>query len=274
MARVDLHFGCTQCGKCCHNLKLPLTVAEAGVWLAEGSEVQIICDAAPWAAEPAADDRQAAHRRRRSFAALSGALPTRVSVILAANFSGACPNLQADMRCAIYERRPLVCRIYPAEINPFIQLDPAKKACPPEAWTDDQPLLLRDGRVMSDLIRRNVQLTRDTDALDVEVKRRLCSALNLNCAALANEGFVVYSPGRAALLTALRQAADDRDDQAPPTGWRFISNRSDTITALEVSGAVGLLVRAGDKMPYDYMGFHSPSAPPVNDAAPQSPNMS
>jgi Fe-S-cluster containining protein len=267
MPGVDLHFGCTQCGKCCHNLKLPLTVSEATAWLAEGSEVQIICDAVPWAAEPAADDRQAAHRRRRSFATLSGALPTRVSVILAANFSGACPNLQADMRCAIYERRPLVCRNYPVEVNPFIQLDPAKKACPPEAWMDDQPLLLRDGRVMSDLIRQNTQLARDTDALDVEVKRRLCSALNLNSAALANEGFVVYSPERAGLLTALRHATDERDDQALQTDWRFISNRSDTIASLEISGAVGFLVRADDKMPYEYIGFHSPSSP----SSPSSP---
>ena len=258
----DLHFGCTQCGKCCRNLKLPLTVSEAMVWLTEGSEVQIICEAVPWPEEPAADDRQAAHRRRRSFATLSGALPTRVSVILAANFSGACPNLQADMRCGIYERRPLVCRNYPAEINPFIQLDPAKKACPPEAWTDDQPLLLRDGRVMSDLIRQNAQLARDTDALDVGVKRRLCSALNLNSAALVNEGFVVHSPERAALLTALRRTADGGDDQALETGWRYISNRSDTIASLEISGALGLLVRADDKMPFEYMGFHSPSPSP------------
>src|ERR1700693_384857 len=116
MQGVELHFGCTKCGKCCHDLKLPLTVSEAIIWLAEGSEVQIICEAVPWPAEPAADDQKAAHRRRRSFAASSGAPPTRVFRMLAAHFSGACPNLLADMRCAIYERRPLVCRNYPAEI--------------------------------------------------------------------------------------------------------------------------------------------------------------
>jgi Fe-S-cluster containining protein len=261
MLGVDLHFGCTRCGKCCHDLKLPLTVAEATLWLAEGSEVQIICEAVPWPAEPGADDLAAAHRRRRSFATLSGALPTRISVILAANFSGACPNLEADMRCAIYERRPLVCRNYPAEINPFIRLDPAKKACPPEAWTEDQPLLLRDGRVMSDPIRQNSQLARDTEALDVQVKRRLCSALNVNAAALANEGFVVYSPQRAVLLTALRRAIDD-SDQTPEGGWRYISNRFDTIASLAASGAEGFVVCAGDPMPFEYLGFHSPSPAP------------
>jgi hypothetical protein len=49
-----------------------------------------------------ADDQKAAHRKRRSFAALSGSMPTRVVVILAANLAGACPNLMADMRCGIY----------------------------------------------------------------------------------------------------------------------------------------------------------------------------
>jgi hypothetical protein len=166
------------------------------------------------------------------------------------------------MRCAIYERRPLVCRNYPAEINPFIQLDPAKKACPPEAWTEDQPLLLRDGRVMSDHIRQNSQLARDTEALDVQVKRRLCSALNVNAAALANEGFVVYSPQRAVLLTALRRAIEDGGDQMPEGGWRYISNRFETIASLEISGAEGFVMRADDPMPFEYIGFHSPSPSP------------
>jgi Fe-S-cluster containining protein len=110
-----------------------LTAAEAVEWLTDGHQVQLICDASPWPEEPPADDHNAAHRRRRSFAVMSGSMPARVVVILVANLAGACPNLMADMRCGIYERRPLVCRIYPAEINPFVQLEPQKKACPPEA---------------------------------------------------------------------------------------------------------------------------------------------
>ena len=82
--------------------------------------MQVILEAIPWLEEFPSDDQQAAHRRRRSFAAMSGRLPVRIVVILAADISGACPNLKHDLRCGIYERRPLVCRIYPAEINPFI----------------------------------------------------------------------------------------------------------------------------------------------------------
>ena len=48
---------------------------------------------------------------------MSGSLPTRVVVILTGAYEGPCPNLQPDMRCGIYEQRPLVCRIYPAEIK-------------------------------------------------------------------------------------------------------------------------------------------------------------
>src|SRR5580692_6123246 len=147
------------CGKCCYGLRLPLTVAEALAWMGRGNEVQILCEALPWPEEPAADNLQAAHKRRRSFAAMSGSLPTRIVVILTGAFAGPCPNLQADMRCGIYEERPLVCRIYPAEINPFIQLEPAAKGCPPEAWTPGLAPLMRAGQLVdattADLIERS-----------------------------------------------------------------------------------------------------------------------
>ncbi|MEA3197621.1 MAG: hypothetical protein QOF32_1673, partial [Gammaproteobacteria bacterium] len=245
----------TQCGKCCRNLKLPLTVSEAIDWLTAGREVQLICEAVPWPNEPPADDQKAAYRRRRSFATMSGSTPTRVVVILAANLAGACPNLQADMRCGIYERRPLVCRIYPVEVNPFAQLEPAKKACPPEAWTADRPLLQRDGRALDELVRRNIQRWRDTDVHDVEIKARLCAALDLNCAAVADEGFVVHSPDGAAFLAALTQAVHPNDSATDHGDWRFVSHRSETIDSLEAGGAVVLPAREGERMPYEYIGF-------------------
>ena len=42
---MDIHFGCTQCGKCCRDTKVPLTVAEAIKWLNRGDEVQLLCEA-------------------------------------------------------------------------------------------------------------------------------------------------------------------------------------------------------------------------------------
>jgi Fe-S-cluster containining protein len=256
---MDLHYNCTQCGKCCRDIKLPLTVLEAMDWLRSGHPVQIICEALPWPEEPPADDRKAAHRRRRSFATMSGSMPTRVVSILAANLTGPCPNLQADMRCGIYERRPLVCRIYPAEINPFVQLDPAKKACPPEAWTVDHPLIQRDGRVVDDRVRQDIQQSRDTDAREVGIKRRLCAALELNAAALADEGFVVYSPDGAALLTELARAVDHPDGETIETQWRFISNRAETIDSLALRGAIGSHVRERDNGSFEYFAMRPAS---------------
>jgi Fe-S-cluster containining protein len=132
---MDLNFACTMCGNCCHNLRLPLSVNEAIRWLERGGDVQVFCEAMPWPVEPSTDDGQAQHRRIRSFAAESGELAIRVMVTVVAAFDGACPHLQPDMRCGGYEARPNVCRIYPAEINPFIEPMPTHKACPPRQNT-------------------------------------------------------------------------------------------------------------------------------------------
>jgi hypothetical protein len=44
---LDIHFDCTQCGRCCHNLKLPLSVDEAKRWAKNGHEVQLLIEATP-----------------------------------------------------------------------------------------------------------------------------------------------------------------------------------------------------------------------------------
>lgn len=261
---MSFNFECTQCGKCCRDLKLPLTVHEAVAWLGDGHDVQLLCDANPEAVQPDVDDLKAAHRRRRSFPTMSGSVPTRVVAILAANLAGACPNLQADYRCGIYERRPLVCRIYPAEINPFVSLDPAGKLCPLEAWAADRPLLQREGIVVDPVVRQDIQQSRDTDARNTDIKRRLCSALQIDCAALAGEGFAVYSPDRPVLLAALVRAIDGENPQ-PDASWRFVSNQSGSIDALTQRGALGAVVGAGVNASFEYLGFLAPSAAATPD---------
>lgn len=251
---MSLNFECTQCGKCCRDLKLPLTVPETLAWLRDGHDVQLLCDAAPAALESDPADLQAAHRHRRSFPAMSGSVPTQVVAILAANLAGACPNLQADHRCGIYERRPLVCRIYPAEINPFVRLEPANKLCPPEAWAAERPLLQLAGRVVDPVVRQDIQSSRDADAAATDIKRRLCAALHMDCAAVVDEGFVVYSPERLRLLAALERAIDG-DDPEPDACWRFVSNRPGSIEALTQRGALGSVVGAGVNASFQYIGF-------------------
>lgn len=263
---MDIDFECTMCGNCCHDLRLPLTVTEALAWLERGNEVQLLCEALPWPEEPAADNLLAAHKRRRSFAALSGSLPARIVVILTGAFVGPCPNLQADMRCGIYEERPFVCRIYPAEINPFIELEPASKGCPPEAWTPGLAPLVRAGRLVDAATVALTEKSRAADAADAPLKQRLCARLGIDAAALANEGFVVHSPVREVLLAALRKVsaegvmdasldASDVQSSAQAPAWRFVSNRRATVDTLVSVGALGDFVDAAGEAAFEYLGF-------------------
>lgn len=256
---MDIHYSCTVCGKCCQNLKLPLTIAEATRWLTDGKDLQVLCEALPWGAEPPADDLQAAHRRRRSFPAMSGSLPMRVIVILAVNFAGDCPYLKANRECGIYPERPLVCRIYPAEINPFVELKPGNKACPPEAWTPDRPLFQRDGRLMDSVVQRNITESRDTDVRDVEAKRRLCAALALNRAAVMGEGFTAYAPSRAELLAQLTRPAEPRDAAGAAVSWEFVSNQAATVEALVALGAAATAAPAPAGSPFEYLALRPAS---------------
>ena len=91
------------------------------------------------------------------------------------------------MRCRIYDRRPLVCRIYPAEVNPFFAFETDRKACPPEAWAAGATLIA-DGDPVDAATCALIAEARRRDAEDAPRKRRLCRALGIDVAALAGEG--------------------------------------------------------------------------------------
>jgi Fe-S-cluster containining protein len=197
-----IQFSCTICGHCCTNHSLPLTWDEAISWLRDGGRVSLYCEADPWPVEPPPEDLRAAHRRRRSFPVPCGSSQIRVTAIFVAVASGPCRNLEPDLRCRIYHRRPLVCRIYPAEINPFITFNIANKACPPEAWTVGSALAV-DGQIVDREMQMLAQNSRETDQQDAARKRWLCAQLNINVAALKGEGYVTYAPDPDVLLSAL-----------------------------------------------------------------------
>ena len=121
---------------------------------------------------------------------------------------------------------PVTCAPSTAEINPFVELKTLNKACPPEAWARELPVLQRDGRVVSDVIRRDIQRSRDTDVLDVEVKRRLCTALHVAETAVAREGFLV-------------QAAQD------PDRWLVVDGTAE-VAALTAHIVASVRERLGD----------------------------
>jgi Fe-S-cluster containining protein len=240
---VVTHFSCTRCGKCCRDTKIPLSIAEAVKWLKRGHQVQLICEASPWPRNSNDEDPRAGHFKRRSFAVMSGSMPTRVVAMLVANITGACPNLSADLLCGIYDDRPLVCRIYPAEANPLLALNPENKLCPPEAWTTDKPPFQRNGNVIGGELVRDIEALRHGDALDANLKSRLCVALNVAAAGLVHEAVLVYSPAPDALLAALTLAMDGNEVESVPAQWRFVSDRPATIEDLAANGAIAMQLR-------------------------------
>jgi Fe-S-cluster containining protein len=249
---LNIHFNCTQCANCCHHTKIPVTVAEAIEWLNDGHQVQIICEASPWMPP---DGMKTDYLVRRSFPARSGAMSVRVAVSLVANLNGQCPNLLADKRCGIYERRPLVCRIYPAEINPFTQLDPTKKACPSEAWGTEHPLLLRNNRIASQSIEDDIKRWRALNELDVHVKRKVCAALNLVSAAIDREGFFIHSPPTDDLMEVLSLLKDETDAGTSQMPWLLVSDRAETLERLTQAGATAAHPREVKAGLHEYIGL-------------------
>ena len=136
-----------------------------------------------------------------------------------------------------------------------MQLEPAKKCCPPEAWTDDQPLIQRDGELIDPRVREDVQRWRDADGSGAHIMRRLCAALQLDTAAVADEGFLVYSPDAAVLSTALAAALPDCDDGTPSPPWRFVTNRAQTLASLAARGALCSLAGEIGNARFEYLGF-------------------
>lgn len=234
---MPLHFSCTQCGRCCHGLRLPLGLAEARTWLRDGGDVELFCEAIPWPQEMPAEDGVAQHKRKRSFAAASGTLPVRVIVSLLATFAGACPNLRGDMTCGIYARRPMACRIYPAEVNPFLSVDPAQKLCPPEAWQGEALLQTDEGEWADTTVAEAVEGRRGSDYGEAEIKARLCALLGIVEAGLTNEAVVSHSPGRSALLAALDALAAETGQSPASPEWVMVSHRQRTLTLLASAGA-------------------------------------
>ena len=235
-------------------------------WLRRGGDVHLLCDAVVWPAEPPAGDALAAYRRERSFAAASAAMAVRVGVILAASFPGRCPNLMDDQRCAIYAERPLVCRIYPASINPFEPLGTESKACPPEAWHARGPAFVRASRLVDEATHALIEQARHLAMHEMPAKQRLCDALGIRVAAMANEGFAVHRPPRAAMLAALEAACAAMATQADPVvpvpalpgNWCLLSARAATLEILAEIDAHALHAGQAGQLGVEYLGLQAP----------------
>lgn len=221
---MTTRFSCTGCGKCCTDHHVPLTLPEARRWAETGGQLIVLLEAflRDGAGPPSLrlPPEQQEHARRRSLPVLCGEAPAFVSITFAAFNQGRCRNLLEDNRCAIYEERPLVCRIYPMEINPHIPLRPHAKECPTEAWHSG-PALIHGGRLVDVELAALIEQSRQADRDEIAAKGLICSELGIHTAALKGDGFTTFLPQGQAFLQALDTVAQ-RGPLAPDEvgqGW-------------------------------------------------------
>jgi Fe-S-cluster containining protein len=200
---VNVHFACNSCGKCCHGHHIALTLNEAVRWAADGGPLVILAEAFLENGY-GVPDVQRDHAQRRSLRVRCGETSIYVSIIFAAFNSGTCRYLTEDKRCGIYEHRPLVCRIYPIEINPHIQLRRDFKDCPPETWDESGPTVYRDGQMVNAELARLIEQSRQADRDEIAVKAEICRRLGIDVTALKGDGFATYLPDSTTLLSTMR----------------------------------------------------------------------
>ncbi|QXZ15532.1 YkgJ family cysteine cluster protein [Pseudomonas sp. AO-1] len=227
-------FSCVGCGRCCTDHHVPLTLAEASMWAADGGQVIVLVEAflANGLGLPA---QQREHAERRSAAVRSGTTEAHVAITFAAYNVGRCRNLDEDNLCRIYERRPLVCRIYPAEINPHIPLNPAAKDCPPESWQQG-PLLIVGGELVDQELLELIQRSRQADRDDIRIKDAICAALEIRTTALKGDGFTAYLPQMDAFAAVIDQVSSQPLNTAS-SEWLFHLSGDDVAGQLLAAGA-------------------------------------
>lgn len=211
-----VRFSCVGCGICCKGRLIPLTLTEAQQWLNRGHDVAVIVEAFDESNWPRSS-QEFAHARGRSVSVRCGDSRINVIAVFAGKALEQCPNLRADNLCDIYEERPLVCRIYPMEINPFIPLRHDNKVCPPEAW-ESNDILCTDGRA-DPALEALIHQSRQADKSDASSKVAICAQLGLNVTSWKDNALAVYFPQRTKLLEAIDSATGDPEDN-PDYEWQ------------------------------------------------------
>ncbi len=232
---MNMRFSCVGCGTCCNDHHVPLTLNEAVQWAVDGGSLIVLTEAflADGYGVPA---EQLTHASLRSTPVRSGSTQAQVAITFAAYNVGPCRNLDAENLCRIYERRPLVCRIYPMEINPHIPLRPQAKDCPPESW-DQGPELIVGGKLVDTELSRLIEQSREADRDDIAAKQAICQRLGIRTTALKGNGFVAYLPDMDAFATAVMDLVDGVEAPHADTGWSFHVSGETVLSTLQLAGA-------------------------------------
>lgn len=239
---MDIHFQCTQCGLCCHDLRLVLSIEEARVWAGRGHMTQLLVQAVPDANVDDSGDANAIFDYRRSFPAVSGSMPIRIVATLVGYHVGPCPNLRADMRCGIYAERPRICRIYPLNRRQGDPFDTVRKVCPPEAWSPDNPVLMRGTAIADPLAATIIDDHHAAAIADTPKLTAVCERLGFREAAFSNEGMAVCTLEPDDLLAALDATGSPGARQ---TEWTIVTNRQATLAMLHATGCKAAAVSRG-----------------------------
>ncbi|WP_367372890.1 YkgJ family cysteine cluster protein [Pseudomonas lini] len=231
---MNTTFSCVGCGKCCNDHHVPLTLAEARMWAADGGQVIVLVEAflANGLGLPV---QQREHAERRSVVVRSGTCEAHVAITFAAYNVGPCRNLDEDNLCRIYERRPLVCRIYPMEINPHIPLNPAIKECPSESW-ETGPDLIIGGELVDQELAGLIQRSRQADRDEIQTKDTICALLGIRTTALKGDGFTAYLPDMTAFAMVIDQVSA-QSQMEPGSDWWFHVSGEDIAGQVQAAGA-------------------------------------
>ena len=216
---MNTQFSCTGCGGCCTDHHVPLTLTEAAQWAADGGQVIVLTEAF-LSDGYGVSHEQLGHATRRSTPIASGSTEARVAITFAAYNVGRCRNLDAQNMCRIYERRPLVCRIYPMEINPHIPLRPEHKGCPTEAW-EQGPELIVGNRLVDTGLMALIERSRQADRDEIAAKQAICELLDIRTTALKGDGFVAFLPDMIDFAAAVEYVTVDKGELPPPADWTF-----------------------------------------------------
>lgn len=260
------YFNCSQCGSCCQGWKVPLSISEALSWIERGNEIEILTEGSFYIKTDESYDPSIPYKLERMFAASTGKRNFYVRPIVVASFQKRCPNLMSDNRCAIYEQRPLTCRIYPAEINPFIKLNEGHKKCPPASWSKGHEILSSSAGTYRKQYAQLIDVARNTAISDMKYWAHICHTLSIACCALVGEGYAVYKVTYGKFYHAVKMALDSIDNGPVVFNDKYVvlSNRKKTVDALAAHGAAHALIHrenyvmhAGDRV--TYYGFHEDS---------------
>ncbi|GFM74891.1 Fe-S oxidoreductase [Pseudomonas cichorii] len=232
---MNTQFSCVGCGGCCTDHHVPLTLLEATQWAADGGTVIVLTEAF-LSDGYGVPQEQLTHATRRSTVVNSGSAQAYVAITFAAYNVGRCRNLDAENLCRIYERRPLVCRIYPMEINPHIPLRPEAKDCPPHSWEQGPDLIVGNKLVDTQLIAL-IEQSRQADRDEIATKQSVCQLLGIRTTALKGNGFVAYLPDMQAFAAAIEQVTTRTEPVSSDAGWEFHVAGQEVINTLNGAGA-------------------------------------